>query len=670
MALSMRRTFFLKPFSNSSNLSLTCSTLRLLHVGELYTCDRTSMNSVKGTSSTVLLRNLDSALKSHQIHKAWESYCDYRKLHGFPDFTVMNRFLLEISYTCNTHWLQKAYDVVNALIKERKPNLLEPHLLKKLCLSFARAQMPISSTMVLRLMLERHNLSHINILKLIFMHMVKTEVGTSLASNSLILICESIHLSNQKPIKPDTMMFNIILDACAVHGLPLKGKQIIELMAQMGIAADAYSINLIARIHELNYQRDELKKFKYHVDQVSGTFLLRHYNQFYDSLLNLHLKFNDVDSSSQLVSDMYECKRCNLSDSKGTRFVAMGSHNMKGGLKLQLSPELMQKDTILVSEHKEELFSFKSGKLTLTDKGMAKLILLYKKCGNISELSKFITVICMKLSSSEAETFGGKVIDALAQLGWLETAHDILDDMETAGVPLGQDSYVSVLRAYYDRKMLREADGLLRQIRRSDRLMKFPDGSGIISCLTQLENEIRMQKSSDLAEALVLEMKEEENDLPSIVHELNSSIYFFWKAKMVSDATKTYQRMQEMGIRPTLQTYANMVNGYSSCEMYREITIIWGDIKRSKENRNVVTSKDLLELLILNFIRGGYFERVMEIVEVMKEHEMHADKWLCKNEFLKFHKSLYRSLNVRNATTEAQSNRIELVRAFRKWVSN
>ncbi|KAL7166971.1 hypothetical protein ACSBR2_037601 [Camellia fascicularis] len=54
-------------------------------------------------------------------------------------------------------------------------------------------------------------------------------------------------------------------------------------MAQAGVIVDAHTIVIISRIHQMNGQRDELKKFKDHIDQVSVA-LLHHYRQFYDSL--------------------------------------------------------------------------------------------------------------------------------------------------------------------------------------------------------------------------------------------------------------------------------------------------------------------------------------------------------------------------------------------------
>ena len=281
----------------------------------------------------------------------------------------------------------------------------------------------------------------------------------------------------------------------------------------------------------------------------------------------------------------------------------------------------------------------------------------------ISELSKLLISI-QKTNSLNKESLCSDVVDACINLGWLETAHDILDDMELAGNPMCTGSYTSLLRAYYRREMFREAEALLKQIRKTSLVVKMSDEED----KTTLSSKRSSSGKSGLAESLIREMEEDEKAEPSMIYEFNSSIYFFWKAKMVGDALNTYRKMQQMKIEPTVQTFLNMVSGYSSLEMYRDITILWGDIKRNMEKGNLVVNRDLYDTLILNFLRGGYFERVLEVIGYMEKGGMYIDKWMFKFEFLKFHKDLYRSLKASNAKTEAQSKRIEHVREFRQWV--
>ncbi|KAL6272700.1 hypothetical protein ACE6H2_023392 [Prunus campanulata] len=119
---------------------------------------------------------------------------------------------------------------------------------------------------------------------------------------------------------------------------------------------------------------------------------------------------------------------------------------------------------------------------------------------------------------------------------------------------------------------------------------------------------------------------DEKKEIPSVVYQFNSSINFFCKAKMMDDALKMYRRMQEMKVQPTEQTLT-----------YLLYAILRGNIKRNMESGNLVVSRDLHEYLLLNCLRGGYFERVME-----------------RSEFVKLHKNLYRNLKPLEARTEAQ----------------
>lgn len=637
----------------------------------------------EGSCHAVLLKKLDIALKDHQVDEAWETFKDIKRLYGFPSHSLVIRFIIELSYSSNPQWLQKACDLVCLIMKERS-DLLPYDSLTKLSLSLSRAGMPIPASMILRLMLEKGSVPQGNVLRLIIMHMVKTEIGTYLASNYLVQICDHFQLlsasksNHSKLIRPDTMIFNLVLDACARFGSSFKGQQIIELMAQLGVAADANSIIIIAQIHEMNGQMDDLKKFEGHINQVAIQ-LVRQYQQFYDSLLSLHFKFNDIDGAAKLVLDMGRC-RDSLSiqrvrnDPQKTFLVPIGSYYLREGLKIVIMPELLQKDSVFKLDSKQVLVLFSNGKYVPSNKAFAKLIIAYKRDGRVGELSRLVLSLQKELGTLEGGGLISDVIDACILLGWLETAHDILDDMELARAPVGFSMYMSLLTAYHEGNKIREGKALLKQMRRAGLIVDLSDEMVMSMCSPEDVDKRRIHTSasiligkSALAKSLVQEMNEQEKTIPPMVYKFNSSIYFFCKAKMIDDALKVYRRMQEMKIEPIAQTYIILIHGYSCLNMYREITILWGDIKRSKASGSLVVCRDLYELLVLNFLQGGYFERVMEVIDYMKKQNMYCDKWMYKSEFLKFHKDLYRNLKASNTRTEAQSKRLEYVKAFRKW---
>ncbi|KAL3497637.1 hypothetical protein ACH5RR_040369 [Cinchona calisaya] len=647
------------------------------------TCIKPEKLGWEVSSHTALLGKLENALRDHELDEAWETYKDFKRLYGFPGDSLMRQLITEFSYSLDSKWLRMAFDLVFSIPKA-KSALLKLDLLTKLCLSLARAEMPVPASVILRLMLGKKSLPQVDILGLVVLHLVKTETGTILATNILSEISDLyLELFASKSncarmIKPDTMLFNLVLDGCVRFGSSLKGQQMIELMAQVGVPADAHTIVMIAQIHEMNCMRDDLKRFKRYIDNVSAP-LVCHYRQFYDSLLSLHFIFNDIDAASALILDMYghgDSDNCQKLRQEPCA-IPIGSPNLRMGLKLHIQPELLLKDTIIKVERKPKFVLTKNGKLVLSSCAVAKLMREYKRCGRINELSKLLNCIESKLGSSDSSSLSHGVIDACIHLGWLETAHDILDDLESEGNPLSKGSYPSLLTAYYNRKMFREGDALRKQIRKAGALLDLSDEMDISKNSLHLEGKstLNLEKVNfigrpDFAKSIIQEIKQEAESVPGseMIHELNSSIYFFMKAKMIGDAVKTYQRMQEMKIQPTVLTFAYLIYGYSSLEMYREITVLWGYVKRNLVKSNSMVHRDLYESLLLNFIRGGYFERVMEVIAFMTESHLYVDKWIYKTEFLKFHKDLYRSLRASNTRNEVQMKRLEHVEAFRNWI--
>ncbi|KAI9089036.1 hypothetical protein K1719_029315 [Acacia pycnantha] len=415
---------------------------------------------------------------------------------------------------------------------------------------------------------------------------------------------------------------------------------------------------------------DEMKELRGHIDRISTPYL-PHYRQFYDCLLSLHFKFNDISAAAELVLGMNKQHDCNINikDRKHLLkpcLVAIGSHHLKNGLKIHFDPELLQKDSVLKVEGRQHLIFYRDGKLVLSNRALAKFISRYKKDGRISELSKLLLSIQKDLCSLAGSSLCSDVIGACIQFGWLESAHDILDDMGAYGSRMGLEAYISLLSAYYKRKMHREAKVLIKQMERAGLDENLSDDS-INRLILDAETSCSFGLS-DLAVTLGQVLKDEEETFSPTIYELNSCIYFFSKARMIEDMLKAYRRLKERNIQPTVQTFAYMLYGYSSLGMYREITILWGDIKRFTSNGSLKPNRDLYESLLLNFLRGGYFERVMEVIGHMRDQNMYTDKWMYKSKFLRLHRNLYRNLKASEARTEAQSKRLEYVQAFRKWV--
>ncbi|KAH0935149.1 hypothetical protein HID58_012266, partial [Brassica napus] len=534
--------------SASSKSSLFCST-----------SVQPARLSWEASSQVILKKKLETALKHHRVDDAWDVFKDYKRLYGFPD------------------------------------SLVNSDALTKLLLSLARAQMSESACNILRTMLEKGFVVTSDVLRLVVMHMVKTEVGTCLASNYLVQFCNRFMelKRNSNVVKPDTVVFNLVLGSCVRFGFSLKGQELIELMAKVDVVADAHSIVIMSCVYEMNGMRDELKKIKEGIGRVPSQ-LLCHYRRLYDNLLSLEFKFDDVCSAGRLVLDICKSKDLpSVQNLEKVMVLPVGSHHIKSGLRIRISPELLQRDSSLGVDSEATFVSYADSKLGFTNKTLAKLVYGYKRRENLPELSKL-------LFSVGGTKLCADVIDACVAVGWLEAAHDVLDDMVSAGNPMDLATYRKVLSGYHKSKMVRNAEVLVRQMTKA----------GLV---TDHLNEIKDCENTELRGLLAEEINAgEQTKVPSMLYELNSSLYYFCKAKMQGDAVTTYRKIQKMKtISPTVQSFWILVDMYSSLGMYREITVTWGDIKRNVASRDLEVTQDLLEKLVVNFLRGGYFERVM-----------------------------------------------------------
>ncbi|KAK8916045.1 Pentatricopeptide repeat-containing protein [Platanthera zijinensis] len=634
------------------------------------------------------MKKLEDVLEEDCVDRAWEAFYRYTCLHGFPKQAVLKKMVILMTRSLSLRWLLRAYKLLLAVAR-KTPHLLDYESLTRLALILARNQMPVPASTLIRIALGKFKFPSLDILNTMFLHFVKSDIGSYLASNILIEICEQSFYQKQdtrvskksKLLNPNVTMFNLVLDSCSKFGSSQQALLIIKLMSQIGVAADANSIVTFARIYDTVGQRDELIRLKMIVDNVS--FMPSHYCQFYDSLLSLHFKYNDLDAAVKLVLDLYNQSnftKCgdNLNAlKKGKRkpcSLQIGSDNLTVGYKLLVEPELLGGDFIFDSPVQSGLVLFSDGKLLPSTKSLAKLISRLIKETRVGEVSNLLIGIEKKIGIKEGK-FSTSVLIACIQLDLLEIAHDVLDDLDLAGISVEISLYKSLFQAYCKRSLFEESKVLLKQMRKKGLFGSLSDEEAMHSCLSGNCIIKPLDKNGDisgdktcLAGHLYREIREGDM-VCQLVYEFNSTILFFCNASMMEDAIRTVKRMQQKNIQPTIQTFSYLLNGYSSLKMYRQIAIFWGEIKRRLEDGVSPIDQDLLDCFLMNFLRGGYFKSAVEIANYMTRYNIFADKWKYKNEFLKFHKNLYRNLKTAHAKTDAQRMRFENVQAFRKWVN-
>ncbi|XP_020096088.1 pentatricopeptide repeat-containing protein At4g17616-like [Ananas comosus] len=212
--------------------------------------------------------------------------------------------------------------------------------------------------------------------------------------------------------------------------------------------------------------------------------------------------------------------------------VQIGSSNLKSGFKLIVEPTKLDNDFLIDVQGSPELVLFLDGKLVPNEKAFAKLINSFVKERMISELCHFMTTLHKEVDF-KVNGLCFDVMGACNQVGWSDVAHDVLDDLESAGVPIEANTYALLLQAYCEDNKLEESKKLSKQIEKAGLL-----GTDVDVTSASLETK------SHLAEFLEKEIQEERVG-SQLIYELNNSILFFCQAKMVEDAMRTFRSMRK-----------------------------------------------------------------------------------------------------------------------------
>ncbi|XLU24859.1 hypothetical protein S245_060925, partial [Arachis hypogaea] len=315
---------------------------------------------------------LKTTLINHQKHEGWESFQDFRTLYENPEVQLLNQLIV--------------------VKEENNSSLVNVDTLTKHALSLARLQMSTSAAEILRLMLDKGCVPPMNLLCLVFLHLVKTEIGAYIACNYLPQVCDFyICLKDKKAqsvdvVKPDASIFSLVLDACVRFNLPLKGLLLIEIMTLTGTAVNAHTIVIVSHILKINGLRDEIRELKDHFVSVSAAFIRLH-RQLCDSLLSLHFKFNDIDVAAKHVFDMNSSHNCHDNKKIGKIFKSLAL--------LQLE----RNDSVVKPEGRQDLIFYRGQKLVHNNRALVKFITGYKKDGRISELSELLLSVQEELYS-------------------------------------------------------------------------------------------------------------------------------------------------------------------------------------------------------------------------------------------------------------------------------
>lgn len=683
---------------------------------------------------------LEHAIDECKFVDAWELLERHIWMAGFPRKSILNKLVAACVESLDVEWLEKAHGLVEQIFEEDKNNLLEKESLLYLSLGLSKCGLSIPASTLVRKLVEMEHFPPVGAWSAVIGYMSQTAAGAYLAAELVLEIGYLFQDGRVDPrkkinapliaMKPNITSFNIAVAGCLLFGTTRKAEQLLDMMPRINVKADTTLLIIMAHIYERNGRLDELKKLKRHIDEAHNLTDIQ-FRQFYNCLLACHLSFGDLESASQMVLEMLrKAKRAQNSlgvatllfdSSKSCRNSSNPMHVSGGDLtngsrdksekilsyqdfcrdrkffKLQAETEELLDLLVVKLQNQKGLITSKRGILQPTETIYVKLVKAFLDAGRIQDLVNFL--IQAEKEDSPVSVDNSvlvQVINSCISLGWLDQAHDLLDEMRLAGVRTGSSVYSSLLKAYCKEKRTGEVTSLLRDACRAGVQLDA-------SCYDVLIESQVLQKDTQSALQLFREMKEAKiprtghQEFESLVkgcadggeaslmskllqeikegqkvdygvHDWNNVIHFFCKKRLMQDAEKALKKMRSMGHAPNAQTFHSLVTGYASIGgQYVEVAELWGQMKSIACSSGMKFDQELLDAVLYTFVRGGFFTRANEVVELMEKDNMFIDMYKYRALLLKYHKTLYKG-KAPKFQTESQLKKREAALAFKRWV--
>ncbi|KAL6614352.1 hypothetical protein ACP70R_036622 [Stipagrostis hirtigluma subsp. patula] len=309
--------------------------------------------------------------------------------------------------------------------------------------------------------------------------------------------------------------------------------------------------------------------------------------------------------------------------------------------------------------------------------------------GKVRELAQLIIqaqeIELTQQSLSVEDSVGFGIVNACVELGLLNKAHIILDEMTAQGASVGLGVYSSILKAYCKEQKTAEAAQLVAEISAAGLQLDAGSYDALIDAsMTAHDFQSAFALFREMREARLPELRTSyltimtgltENNRPDLMasfldsavddprieiaaHDWNSIIHAFCKVGRLEDARRTYRRMVFLRFEPNNQTYLSLINGYVSAEKYFSVLILWTEVRR----RGAEFNHELIDAFLYALVKGGFFDMAMQVIEKAQECKIFVDKWRHKQAFMETHKKLkVAKLRKRNF------RKMEALIAFKNW---
>ncbi|KAJ0981973.1 hypothetical protein J5N97_010228 [Dioscorea zingiberensis] len=588
--------------------------------------------------TSTLQTQLQLSLSSGDHDLAWRSFKSLASLSHLPPSNLSNSLIsLLASPPPNLSHLKRALAAALHLLSH-SPHSVSSHSLISLFSSLSSAPTPAPALTLARSLLQNRFFAPFSIWGPYLLPIVKTPRWFPPFLNMFEDSCKLALEERVNEMKPDLASCNDVLDGCCRVTVSVSdAERVLDIISSLGLSPDERSFGLLAYLYASKGLESRIVELD---GLMTALGFMYKKTSFFRSLISGYAKSGNFDSVSKVFLRALKERK----DGNGSVLEEEG--------------------------YKEVVKGFvESGRI----KDLAALIIETQEVESLMEV----------VGTESAVGFG--IVNACVALGWLDKAHNLLDEMTAQGAAVGIGVYSSILKAYCKEQRTAEAAQLVAEISAAGLQLDAGSFDALIDAsMTAQDFKSAFSLFRDMREARLPELKTSyltmmtglmENHRPELMaafldsvvddprvevatHDWNSIIHAFCKAGRLEDARRTYRRMVFLRFEPNQQTFLSLINGYVSAEKYFSVLLLWTDVRR----KGLKFDHDLLDAFLYALVKGGFFDAAMQVVEKAQELKIFIDKWRHKQAFMEKHKKLKVSkLRKRNF------RKMEALVAFKNW---
>ncbi|KAJ3681141.1 hypothetical protein LUZ60_015630 [Juncus effusus] len=586
--------------------------------------------------------SLLSSLQSLNTDLAWKTFKSLTSLSLLPSSpSLTNSLISHLASLPDRLSLKRAF-VSSVYVLEKSPNCISVETFASLFRAFRTADTLSPALSLFKAMLKNRCFVPFSLWGLETIEMAKkNDVNfraflTVFHENCRVAIEERIEY-----MRPDLGSCNVIIDSCCrILESISDAEKVLDLMSSLGLEPDLNSFGSLAYLYALKGNEQRI----YELDKLMDALGFCNKEIFFTNLIHGYVKSCRFELASSIIL-----------------------RTLKERKEEEFDSNILDENT-----YNEIVNSFI--KKNKTEK-LAALIIQSQEIE--SSFSKPTNPNC---------SVGFGIMNACVELGHLDKAHKVLDEMSLQNASIGLGVYSCILKAYCKEQRTAEAAQLVAEINTGGLQLDSPMYDTLIDAsMTCQDFQSAFSLFEEMREARLPDLKTSyltimtgltENNRPELMasfldeiisdprieiqtHDWNSIIHAFCKVGRFEDAKRTYRRMIFLRFEPNNQTYLSLINGYVSCEKYFNVLMLWTEVRR---NEKVKFDNGLIDAFLYGLIKGGFFDAVMQVVEKANEMKIFVDKWRHKQAFMEKHKKLkvakLRRKNYR---------KMEALVAFKNW---